>query len=143
MTRGPDSEQAVAWAKDRAELQGDVYLFRKNRDRPCDFLIVNDRRIIFVAVKRTRSLYRPVEDLGAEYQEAVLRLRMVKNPSVERQLWLFSRRGKYRTFRVTATGIEETLDRADTTGGAGLADPVSPADRAGSGEAPAGTEISP
>jgi len=107
MTRGPDSEKAIEWAAAIAAQQGDVYFFRKNRDRPCDFLIVNGSEIIVVATKRTRRLYRPVAELTAEYREAIEKLRAVPNPAIELQLWLFSRKGRYRVFRVTAAGIGE------------------------------------
>jgi len=117
MTRGPDSEQAIAWATELAVLRGDVYLFRKNRDRPCDFLLVNDREILFVAVRRTRNLYRSMETHAAGYEETIGRLRMVRNPAAGRQLWLFSRRGKYRMFRVSPEGMEEiTAAKEDSPG---------------------------
>lgn len=107
MTRGPDSEKAIEWAAAIAALRGDVYFFRKTRDRPCDLQIVNGSEIIFVATKLCRRLYRPVGELEAEYEETVLRLRAVRNPAIDRQLWFFSRRGNPRIFRVTLMGMEE------------------------------------
>lgn len=108
MTRGPVSEQAIEWAAALAALRGTVYYFRKQRECPCDFEIVNDREVVFVTAKRTRCLHRSVAELAAGYNEAVLRLRAVPpNTTVSRELWVFSRQGKYRLFRVTAAGMEE------------------------------------
>jgi hypothetical protein len=108
MTRGPVSEQAIEWALPLAHQRGSVYFFRKDRECPCDLQIVNGREVVFVRVRRTRCLHRPVPDLEADCHEHVLRLRAVPvSPQVYRELWICSRRGTWRFFRITETGIEE------------------------------------
>jgi hypothetical protein len=108
MTRGPVSDQAIEWAIPIAQARGAVYYFRKDRECPCDFEIVSSREVVFVRVKRTRCLHRPVPELEADCHEQVLRLRAVPvSPSVCRELWICSRRGTWRFFRITATGMEE------------------------------------
>ena len=108
MTRGPVSEQAIAWAVALAAVRGTVYDFRKQRECPCDFQIVSSSGIAFVRVKRTRCLHRTAEELGAECRDHVLRLRAVpRAPAVTRELWICSRSGRWRFFRVTDTGLDE------------------------------------
>lgn len=108
MTRGPVSEQALEWALAIAERRGNVYFFERGRESPCDFQVVNDHEDVFVSVKRTRSLHRPVAMLGAEYREQVRKLRAVPgNPAVTRELWVCSRAGRWRFFRVGETGLAE------------------------------------
>jgi len=108
MTRGPVSEQAIEWALPLAHLRGTVYFFRKDRECPCDFQIVNSREVVFVRVRWTRCLHRPVPDLETDCHEHVLRLRAVPvSPQVCRELWICSRRGTWRFFRITETGMEE------------------------------------
>lgn len=108
MTRGPVSEQAIEWALPLAHLRGTVYFFRKDRECPCDFEIVNNQEVVFVRVKRTRCLHRPLLELETEYHEAVLRLRAVPSaPSVSRELWVCSRHGRWRFFRIMEAGMEE------------------------------------
>lgn len=126
MTRGPDSEKAIEWAAAIAALRGDVWFFRKIRDRPCDFMIVNESENIFVATKRTRRLYRSVGELEAEYREMIENLRAVPNPAIERQFWLFSRKGRYRIFRITPAGMEELPVRGPSLGQVGTGVKISP-----------------
>ncbi|OPY36408.1 MAG: hypothetical protein A4E35_01947 [Methanoregula sp. PtaU1.Bin051] len=108
MTRGPVSEQAITWALPIAAQRGTVYFFRPDRESPCDFEIVSSREVVFVRVKRTRCFHRTAEELEADCREHVLRLRAVpKAPSISRELWVCSRYGRWRFFRVTEAGIEE------------------------------------
>lgn len=108
MTRGPVSEQALEWALAIAERRGNVYFFERGRESPCDFQVINDHEDVLVRVKRTRSLHRPVAMLGAEYREQVRKLRAVPgNPAVTRELWVCSRAGRWRFFRVCGNGLAE------------------------------------
>ena len=108
MTRGPVSEQAVEWALPLAAQRGSVYFFRQGRDCPCDFLIANTSGIVFVRVKRTRCFHQSGPELESECRDHLLRLRAVPvSPTVGRELWVCSRYGRWRFFRVTNTGIEE------------------------------------
>ena len=116
MTRGPVSEQAIEWALPLAHQRGSVYFFRKDRECPCDLQIVNSREVVFVRVRRTRCLHRPVPDLETDCHEHVLRLRAVPgSPPVCRELWICSRRGRWRFFRITETGMEEIQDPHSAT----------------------------
>jgi hypothetical protein len=108
MTRGPVSEQAIEWALPIAAQRGAVYFFRPDRECPCDFQIVSSSGVVFVRVKRTRCHHHAAEELGAECRDHLLRLRAVpKAPGLTRELWVCSRSGRWRFFRVTNTGLEE------------------------------------
>jgi hypothetical protein len=108
MTRGPVSEQAIAWALPLARLRGTVYCLGNGPESPCHFEIVSSREIVFVRVKRTRCLHQSPGDLEMECRDHILRLRAIPAPSsCYRELWVCSRYGRWRFFRVTETGIGE------------------------------------
>jgi len=108
VTKGPVSEQAIAWALPLARLRGTVYSLLGVTDSPCHLAIMSSREIVFIRVKRTRCLHQSAGQLEMECQDHILRLRAIPSPpSCCRELWVCSRYGRWRFFRVTEAGIEE------------------------------------
>jgi hypothetical protein len=75
----------------------------------CTFMIRGAGRIIFVRIKRAARLHCKVLELAADYDELIAGLRTLPGAGpVTRELWLYSKKGVWRYFRVTDAGIEET-----------------------------------
>jgi len=85
-----------------------VFFLRQDPECPCDFQVLNNREVVFVRVKRSRCLHCSVAEMEALYRESILRLRAIPlSPSVRRELWVCSRYGRWRFFRIMENGIEE------------------------------------
>jgi hypothetical protein len=108
MTRGPVSEIALEEALPIAKLRGRIFFLRPDPECPCDFQILNNREDVFVRVKRSRCLYCSLAEMEALYRESIQKLRLIPlSASVQRELWVCSRYGRWRFFRITDTGMEE------------------------------------
>ena len=108
MTRGPISEIALEEALPIAKLRGRVFFLRPDPECPCDFQILNNREDVFVRVKRSRCLYCSLAEMEALYRESIQKLRLIPlSASVQRELWVCSRYGRWRFFRITDSGMEE------------------------------------
>jgi hypothetical protein len=74
-----------------------------------DILIAGSGLLAIVRLRKASRLHGPVADIMAAYQDVIddLRLYPAGGP-VTRELWLFSRYGVLRYFRVEDSGIIET-----------------------------------
>lgn len=109
MTRGrqPTKNRDAGVAK--AEARGAVMQFVPEAGMVCTFMIRGAGRIIFVRIKRADRLHCTVPELAADYDALIAGLRMLPGAGpVTRELWLYSKKGVWRYFRVTDSGIEET-----------------------------------
>jgi len=108
MTRGPVSGIALEEALPLAKLRGMVFFLRPDPECPCDFEVLNNREVVFVRVKRSRCLHCSLAEMEALYRESILKLRVIPlSPSARRELWVCSRYGRWRFFRIMENGIEE------------------------------------
>mgnify|MGYP001275821583 CR=1 FL=1 len=109
MTRGrqptKNRDAGIAMAK----MRGTVMQFVPEAGMVCTFMIRGAGRIIFVRIKRASRLHCGVTELAADHDDLIARLRTLPGVGpVIRELWLYSKKGVWRYFRVTDTGIEET-----------------------------------
>jgi hypothetical protein len=112
MTRGRPVTKGVADAIRLAGARGYVMKFYPGPESMCDFLIRTPVHVIFVRVKRFLRILAPPAEIESEHRDLIQLLRSFPvSDSILRELWVYSKHGTYRYFRVTDTGIME-IDRA-------------------------------
>jgi hypothetical protein len=98
---------AIAIARQRGKVQVAV----RGPESLYHFTIVTATTGAFVRVRFTPRILASPADIAAEFREEVLRLRaIIRDAAISRELWLRSKHGTFRFFRVTAEGIVE-IDR--------------------------------
>jgi len=108
MSRGPASEKALEKALSFASQRGAVYFLQQGREVPADFEIVNNQGVTFISVKMSRCIHNPAPYFEYLYRETIAHLRAVPaSVAVAGELWLVSRYGRCRFFRVQPSGLSE------------------------------------
>ncbi len=108
MSRGPVSTKALERALLIANMRGAVYFFHPGRESPADFEITNESGVTFVSVRMSRCIQRPAAYFEYLYRETIAHLRSVPaSIAVAYELWLVSRYGRCRFFRVHPAGLAE------------------------------------
>jgi len=111
MSRGPHPNRTLERAIPVAEKRGTLLRFRQGPGVPCDFVITGTDPVAFVRVKRAERILCTVDEIGITYGEALLQLRAAApGPAISKELWICSKHGTWRFFRVTNDGLTE-LDR--------------------------------
>ncbi len=112
MTRGRPVTKGVMDAIRIAGARGCVMKFCPGPESMCDFQIRTPVHVIFIRVKRFVRILAPLAEIEAEHRSFIQLLRSFPvSDSILRELWVYSKHGTYRYFRVTDTGIVE-IDRA-------------------------------
>ena len=147
MRRGPQISQGLALALPFALKRGHVMVFMATLLNLAEFLITGNGLFVLVRVQLARRIRSDIGEIEAEFADAIAGLRLVpRTGPVSCELWLYSRHGTLRHFRIEDTRIVE-IDCYGTP--PGLAKPVAgpgiPADRTGSvpGPEPAGAVTGP
>jgi hypothetical protein len=108
VSRGPVSEKALSKALHIASLRGAVYFLQPGREVPAIFVIVNNQGVTFISVRMSRRIHCSGPDFEHMYRETIAHLRSVPaSVAVTCELWLFSRYGRCRFFRVQPSGLLE------------------------------------
>lgn len=108
MTRGPETITGFAAALPVARRRGHVDLFRHDQGSRAEFLIAGSVQIAIVRLRRATCLHGPAVDIASAFREVLESLRLYPaGGPVSRELWLFSRYGVLRFFRVEESGISE------------------------------------
>jgi hypothetical protein len=109
MTRGRLVTKGLDEAIQTAGARGAIMKFSPYGEIVCNFLIRSPLRLTFVRIKYASRFHGTLAEIEAEYRDLIGRLRSIPGSSlVIRELWIYSRYGTWRYFRVTETGIEET-----------------------------------
>jgi len=109
MTRGRLVTKGLDEAIQTAGARGAIMKFSPYGEIVCNFLIRSPPRLTFVRIKYASRFHGTFAEIEAEYRDLIGRLRSIPGSSlVIRELWIYSRYGTWRYFRVTETGIEET-----------------------------------
>jgi hypothetical protein len=104
---GRGYEAAVRVARDLGQLM----FFTPSPKYPADFLIRGDQYLGLIAIRKSRRIRAVIAEILVRYALAISALRTFPaGGPVSRELWLYSRHGTIRFFRVNGTGIEE-IDR--------------------------------
>jgi hypothetical protein len=115
MKRGRPATTGINDAVAIAQKRGCVMQIVYASDSVCDFLIRTVAFVIFVRVVRSEKIVAPVQDIAYEYRGIIAELRLFP-PSlqIQTELWIYSRHGTYRFFRLTDAGLEEIQQDGET-----------------------------
>ena len=87
---------------------GNHYAFYERFGGPCDFVIKCNEMLVFVTVRKALRLCVTLEEIEREFREPFIYLGSFPvSDKINRELWTYSRRGRWRLFRVEKTGIVE------------------------------------
>ena len=107
MKRGPKAEQTLAEAAEIAHERGIVHVVKPGRETLYDLSIAPDP-IAFIRACFTERIRATITDIARDFHEEILGLRLVTRDAAHScELWLRSRYGTWRFFRVTADAIIE------------------------------------
>lgn len=91
-----------------AAIRGTVHLVRQARGGLYDLVIPTAVPIAFVRVKYADRIRMTLAEAEAFYRETIVGLRSIMaTEHISRELWLRSRHGTWRFFRVAKTGLVE------------------------------------
>jgi hypothetical protein len=108
MTRGRLPKKGLGDAIQVATARGTVMSFLQNRESICDFMIMVNGILVFVQVRKARRICGTREEIEREFRDSVMRLRSFPSSAlVVKELWIYSRYGIWRFFRIEDTGIVE------------------------------------
>lgn len=111
MMRGPRSHRSIACALGIARQRGKVQVSQGGPEHLYDFTITATEPVAFVLVKFAGRILSPLAEIGAIYHDEIIRLNLItNNTTISRELWLRSKHGTWRFFRIAENGLVE-LDR--------------------------------
>ena len=108
MTRGRRPVLGLEDAVPIARVRGTIMHFQPEAESVSDFMINGGGRLVFVRVRKAQRLHGTLEEMEAECRGLVTRLRSLPGSGpVLRELWIYSRYGIWRYFRVRDVGMVE------------------------------------
>jgi hypothetical protein len=108
MKRGPEPAKGFDAALPVAHRRGQVMLFRSAPWYTSNFMIRGNGMIALVSLRFARRIRATIAEITKEYCDAVTTLSSVpRGGPVSIELWLYSRRGTLRCFRIGIDGLEE------------------------------------
>lgn len=108
MSRAPRPRKAIPEAISLARLRGKVQVNGSRREALYHFTIIAAGLVAFVRARFAERITAPADELAAEFQDDIARLRaVVQAAEISRELWLRSRHGTWRFFRIVAEGLVE------------------------------------
>jgi hypothetical protein len=108
MSRGPQISQGLGLAIPFALKRGQVMVFMAALLNLAEFLITGNGLFVLVRVRLARRIRTGIAEIEAEFADAIAGLRLVpRTGPVSCELWLYSRHGTLRHFRIEDTGIVE------------------------------------
>ncbi len=111
MMRGPRSHRSIAGALVIARQRGKVQVSESGPEHFYDFTITATEPVAFVLVKFAGRILSPLPEIMVTFHDEILRLSLItNNATISRELWLRSKHGTWRFFRITGNGLIE-LDR--------------------------------
>jgi len=108
MKRGRPATTGIKDAVAIARKRGCVMRVEPGPDSVCDFFIRTMMLMIFVRVVRFEKIIAPAHEIAYECRGIIAELRLFP-PSLQirTELWIYTRHGTYRFFRLTDAGLEE------------------------------------
>jgi|GEM_PF-2034443 len=89
-------------------LRGHVMVFMPSGQNLAEFLITGGGWFVLVSTRPVQKLHMSIDGIEAAFREVIAGLRLVPaGGQVSCELWLYSRYGTFRHFRVSATGLVE------------------------------------
>ncbi len=100
-----------------AHRRGMVQKAESGPDNLYHFTIVSEGMVSFVRVRYMPRILATIAEIATYFSDAIGRLRrIVQAGAVSRELWIRSRHGTFRFFRLTAAGLVEIDEHGNTTG---------------------------
>lgn len=108
MKRGRPATRGIDDAVSIAQKRGCVTRALQSPESICDFFIRTVTLVTFVRVVRFEKIVAPVSEIEHECREMIAELRLFP-PSLQihPELWIYTRHGTYRFFRLADDGLEE------------------------------------
>lgn len=101
-TRGIDDAVAIA------RKRGCVMRIAYGLDSTCDFLIRTVAYIVFAKIRRMDRITATLSEVGHEFRDIIEELRLFPDSKqILIELWIYSKHGTYRYFRVMENGLVE------------------------------------
>ena len=117
MSRGPRAHRTLGGAVGIAGERGLVHVVAPGRDTLFDLTIAMIIPMVFVRAKFTEKICAAIDDIAADFREEIRRLRLVaRDSALACELWLRSRNGTWRFFRVTMDAIVEIRRNGEPKG---------------------------
>ena len=105
---GRPSYRALSDALPIARRRGTTQLVRRAPENLYDFTIVSAIPLAFVRVSYCTRIHAPVAEFVNDFREELFMLgRIPTHTTISRELWLRSRHGTWRFFRLTADSLAE------------------------------------
>jgi hypothetical protein len=108
MSRGPPSRRALADAIPVARQRGTIQMAGHGQEKLYEFTIVSVIPIAFVRVTYCAQIHAHIADLAMEFRDKLNRLCLItRHEAISRELWLRSRHGTWRFFRLMGDNLVE------------------------------------
>ena len=108
MSRGPRAHQTLRDAIPIARGRGTPQMAEHGPESLFDFTIAGANPVAFVRVRYARFIRLVLTEIARDFNDDIRRLRAItKDAALSCELWLRSRYGTWRFFRVTADAIVE------------------------------------
>jgi hypothetical protein len=116
MKRGRPATTGIRDAVAIAQKRGCVMQIVYASDSVCDFLIRTVALVIFIRIVRFEKIVAPAHEIAHECRGIIAELRLFpKSLQIRTELWIYSKHGTYRFFRLTDAGLEEIQQDGETT----------------------------
>jgi hypothetical protein len=111
MTRGPRPWKALTEAVPIAKARGIMQMAMGGPERIYDIAIVSKIPVTFAGIMFAPKILASIPELAEYYKKDLARLRLiVRDAAVTAELWIRSRHGTWRFFKVTPNSLVE-IDR--------------------------------
>jgi hypothetical protein len=111
MTKGRPATTGVDDAVIIAHKRGCVMRIVYGLESICDLVIRTAAYVAFVKARRTDKITATIREIEHTYQDLIAELRLFPvSAEILRELWIYSKHGTYRFFRISMAGIDE-VDR--------------------------------
>jgi len=108
MTKGRPATRGIDDAVVIARKRGCVMRIAYGLDSTCDFLIRTVAYIVFAKIRRMDRITATASGIGHEFRDIIGELRLFpKSKEILLELWIYSKHGTYRFFRIMEYGLVE------------------------------------
>lgn len=108
MTKGRPATRGIDDAIAIARKRGCVMRIAYGLDSTCDFLIRTVAYIVFAKIRRMDRITATASGIGHEFRDIIGELRLFpKSKEILLELWIYSKHGTYRFFRIMEYGLVE------------------------------------
>jgi len=108
MTKGRPATSGVDDAVIIAHKRGCVMRIVHGLESVCDLVIRTAAYVAFVKARRTDKITATIREIEHTYRDLIAELRLFPvSAEILRELWIYSKHGTYRFFRIRETGLVE------------------------------------